>query len=133
MIKRRYPTLHPIAVDQRDRSWNLRRTDPWSEAVHAGRRPVDNEEALTPRDLLLELLMTGFRTYRGIDNAAIERRFGVDLFAANAALVRRLRDTGLVKRDGSRLIPTLDGLAVADSLATMFRLGSPGHGGAGRA
>ena len=88
-----------------------------------GAPPVDTEETLSPRDLLLETLMLGLRTYRGVDCADVKRRFGIDLIATNGELVERLRTNGLIKRHQARLIPTLDGLAVADSLATRFRLG----------
>ena len=86
--------------------------------------PLDNEETLSPGDLLLETLMMGFRTYRGVDTREIERRFDVDLFAHNAELIERLHTNGLIRRNETRLIPTLDGLAVADSLSAMFRLGT---------
>jgi oxygen-independent coproporphyrinogen-3 oxidase len=116
------PSAH--SFDGTKRWWNLRKTDPWQQAVEQGRPPVDDEETLTRKDLLLEALMTGFRTYRGVDIAEIERRFAVDLAGANSELIARLFDSGLIKRTGGRLIPTLDGLAVADSLAAMFRLSS---------
>ena len=115
------PSAH--SFDGRKRWWNLRHADPWQEAVEQGRPPLDNEETLSPGDLLLETLMTGFRTYRGVDTREIERRFDVDLFAHNAELVERLHTNGLIRRNETRLTPTLDGLAVADSLAGMFRFG----------
>ena len=114
------PSAHSFDGDKR--WWNLRRSDPWQEAIERGTPPVDNEETLAPRDLLLETLMTGMRTYRGVDCADIKRRFDIDLVAKNNQLVKRLHSSGLIKRHESRLIPTLDGLAVADSLAAMFRL-----------
>ena len=114
------PSAH--SFDGRKRWWNLRRTDPWEAAVKRGEQRVDSEEMLTSRDLLLETLMTGFRTYRGLDTAEIERRFAVDLAATNTGLIQRLHKSGLIKCTDGRLVPTLDGLAVADSLATMFRL-----------
>ena len=114
------PSAH--SFDGKKRWWNLRRTDPWQEAIERGDRPLDNAETLSSRDLLLETLMTGMRTYRGIDCDEIKTRFATDLFALNAQLIERLFHAGLIKRHESRLIPTLDGLAVADSLAAMFRL-----------
>ncbi len=114
------PSAH--SFDGSTRWWNHRTMDPWQQAIERGKKPIDNAETLSRRDLLLETLMTGLRTYRGIDTADIRRRFGTDLLATNAELVERLHANGLVKRHASRLIPTLDGLAVADSLAAMFRL-----------
>jgi oxygen-independent coproporphyrinogen-3 oxidase len=106
------PSAH--SFDGARRWWNLRKTQDWQQAIEAGRSPVEDEETLTGRQRLLETLMMGFRTYRGVD--------GAELIARNGALVARLCASGLIKRQASRLIPTLDGLAVADSLATMFRL-----------
>jgi putative oxygen-independent coproporphyrinogen III oxidase len=114
------PSAH--SFDGNKRWWNLRRSDPWQEAIGRGDRPLDEQETLAPKDLLLETLMTGMRTYRGIDFDEIKSRFDVDLLARNDKLIERLFTAGLIKRHESRLIPTLDGLAVADSLAGMFRL-----------
>jgi oxygen-independent coproporphyrinogen-3 oxidase len=114
------PSAH--SFDGHKRWWNRRATDPWQLAIESETLPIDNEETLSERDLLLETLMTGLRTYRGVDCAEITRRFGTDLIATNHDLIERLRANGLMKRFETRLIPTLDGLAVADSLAGMFRL-----------
>ena len=113
------PSAH--SFDGRKRWWNLRKTDPWQQAIERGAPPIDNEETLSSRDLLLETLMTGLRTYRGVDCAAAKQRFDTDLLATNKELVERLRANGLIKLHRDRVIPTIDGLAVADSLAGMFR------------
>ena len=107
------PSAHSYNDDRR--WWNLRKMQDWQQRVEQGKPPVESEETLSPRERLLETVMMGLRTYRGIDDAG--------LVAHNAELVERLCANGLIKRVGSRLIPTLDGLAVADSLAAMFRLG----------
>jgi oxygen-independent coproporphyrinogen-3 oxidase len=114
------PSAHSFDRDRR--WWNLRRTDPWQERIDRGERPVEEEETLGPRELALEALMTGFRTYAGVDLAWLRSRFGVDLLARNEPVVERLVGEGrLIFRDG-RLVPTLEGLAVADSLAVMFEV-----------
>ncbi|NIM02189.1 MAG: radical SAM family heme chaperone HemW [Acidobacteria bacterium] len=114
------PSAH--SFDGEKRWWNHRKMDPWQREIERGVKPIDSEETLSRRELLLEALMIGLRTYRGIDTADIERRFDTDLLAANRELVERLHVNGLILHHGSRLIPTLDGLAVADSLAAMFRI-----------
>jgi oxygen-independent coproporphyrinogen-3 oxidase len=103
------PSAH--SFHDRRRWWNLRRTDPWEAAVREGARPIDDEEALDVEALTLEALMTGLRTYAGVDLAGIQSRWGVELVEPNRTLVSRLGD---------------DGLAVADSIASRFRLG-PGR------
>jgi coproporphyrinogen III oxidase-like Fe-S oxidoreductase len=71
--------------------------------------------------------MLGLRTTAGIDLDGFTARYGVDLLAANDALVARLVDEGRIvvcaDADGARrLVPTLSGLAVADGLAAAFDL-----------
>jgi putative oxygen-independent coproporphyrinogen III oxidase len=112
------PSAHSFDRDRR--WWNLRRTDPWQEHIDRGERPVEDEETLGPRELALEALMTGFRTYAGVDLARLRTRFGVDLLATNATVVERLVGEGRLTLQDGRLVPTLEGLAVADSLAVMF-------------
>jgi oxygen-independent coproporphyrinogen-3 oxidase len=117
-----YLGLGPAAhsFHERTRWWNHRRTDPWQEAVLQGVLPVEGEERLDTRALILEVLMTGFRTYEGVDLSGLRSRWGVDLHATDPALINRLHSEGLISRADDCLIPTLEGLAVADSIALMF-------------
>ena len=114
------PSAHSYEGDRR--WWNIRRTDPWQDRVDEGARPIDGEESLDRTALTLEALMTGLRTYAGVDVAAVRSRWGVDLLERNGALVERLEDQGMLRVEQTRLVPTLDGLAFADSLASRFEL-----------
>jgi coproporphyrinogen III oxidase-like Fe-S oxidoreductase len=71
---------------------------------------------------------TGLRTYSGVELREVRRRFGVDLHAPNRALIERLIETRLVTFEDERLVPTLDGLAVADGLAARFEIAVPATG-----
>ena len=115
------PSAH--SFDGRRRWWNLRRADPWRERVREGRRPIEGEEVLRPAQIALESLMTGLRSYAGVDLARLRSACGVDALERNRELVLRLTADGLLRLQSGRLVPTLDGLAVADSLAPMFDLG----------
>jgi oxygen-independent coproporphyrinogen-3 oxidase len=115
------PSAHSFDGDRR--WWNIRRTDPYQESVAAGRRPVEDQETLDARALVLESLMTGLRTYVGVDLGAVGERRGIDLIGLNAELIERLSTTGLASFDGSRVVPTLDGLAVADAVVRQFDVG----------
>jgi oxygen-independent coproporphyrinogen-3 oxidase len=117
-----YLGLGPAAHSFHDgrRWWNHRRTDPWQEAVLQGSLPVEGEERLDTGALVLEALMTGLRTYAGVDLSGLRSRWGVDLQAANRALIERLHDEGLIALEDGRLVPTLEGLALADAIAPMF-------------
>jgi oxygen-independent coproporphyrinogen-3 oxidase len=112
------PSAH--SFHERRRWWNHRRTEPWQEAVLRGSLPVEGEEHLDTRALVLEALMTGFRTYAGVDLSGLRSRWGVDLQATDPALINRLHSEGLLSLADDRLVPTLEGLALADSIAPMF-------------
>jgi oxygen-independent coproporphyrinogen-3 oxidase len=114
------PAAHSLHGDRR--WWNVRRTDPWQERVREGHRPVEGDETLDTRALVLEALMTGLRTYAGVDLGRLRSRWGLDLLDANRALVDRLETDGLLALTGVRLVPTLRGLALADTLATQFEI-----------
>ena len=74
--------------------------------------------------------MLGLRTTAGIDLDGFTARYGVDLLAANDALVARLMAEGHLvvhagPEGGPRLAPTTSGLAVADGIATAFDIPFP--------
>jgi oxygen-independent coproporphyrinogen-3 oxidase len=112
------------------RWWNALRTPRWQDRVAAGERPVEGEEFLGPTALATEAIMLGLRTTAGIDLDRFTARYGLDLLAANAALVARLEAEGRVavcRREDDRhwLVPTPSGLAVADGLAAAFDVPLP--------
>lgn len=119
-----YLGLGPSAHSFRGRRrwWNHRHADTYEAAVAGGRLPVEDSEILGPGALALEALMTGLRTYAGVDLGAVRERFGVDLLPGNRALIGRLVDRALVAVEGERVLPTLEGLAVADGLAREFEI-----------
>jgi oxygen-independent coproporphyrinogen-3 oxidase len=127
------PSAHSLAADaglSARRWWNERGTPRWESRLAAGERPIESEEALGPKDLAEETLLLGLRTTAGIDLGGLKARYGIDLLAANEALVARLVDEGrMVVRadaDGAQwLVPTVSGLAVADGLAAAFDLELP--------
>ena len=109
------------------RWWNELRTPRWESRVAAGARPIEGEESLGPRALATEAVLLGLRTTAGIDLDRFAARYGVELLAANEALVARLLAEGhLVLRAGPEgdrwLRPTASGLAVADGMAGAFEL-----------
>ena len=120
-----YLGLGPAAhsFDGRRRWWNERALARWQQQVTSGRQPVADSETLDDRDLALETVMLGLRTADGVDLHGFQDRFGFDLAERNRALVERLQRDGLLSCINSRLTPTLEGLAVADGLASAFSLG----------
>jgi oxygen-independent coproporphyrinogen-3 oxidase len=119
------PAAHSF-LDGR-RWWNVRRTDPWQDRVREGRRPIEGAETLDAGDMVLESLMMGMRTYAGVDLGRLRSRWGVDLIESNLALVERLESEGLVALERDHLVPTLDGLAVADAITSSFDVLAPSN------
>ena len=97
------------------RWWNERKIGPYETRIDAGERPVSGSEELTSEDLALEALMLGLRTAEGIDLERFRQRYGVDL-------VMPERMEGLLNVEDGRLVPTLEGWAVADTLARGFEI-----------
>jgi oxygen-independent coproporphyrinogen-3 oxidase len=128
------PSAHSLAAAEASsparRWWNERGTPRWERRVAAGERPIDAQEALGPKELAAEALLLGLRTTAGIDLDGFRARHGIDLLAANDALVARLVAEGRLvvgagPEGGRRLAPTVTGLAVADGLAAAFDLPLP--------
>ncbi|HEV8583063.1 MAG TPA: radical SAM family heme chaperone HemW [Thermoanaerobaculia bacterium] len=116
------PSAHSFSGNRR--WWNERKLKPYEARIDDGEKPIAGTEELTRQDLALEALMLGLRTTDGIDLDSFRERYGVELRKSNEPLVERLASEGLLKLAGSVLIPTLAGLAVTDSLARAFELGS---------
>ncbi len=117
------PSAHSLAMHGGPRRWwNERRTPAWERRVAAGERPLEGTEALDARALATESLMLSLRTTAGIDLDRFAARFGVDLLAANDALLGQLTADGLLTLRERRLVPTRAGLAVADGLAAALQV-----------
>ena len=98
------------------RRWNLPDVTQYIEAVEQQRTPPRMSEKLTPDQRLLEILMLGLRTRRGVDLDTV-----ASLFPGKAeelaATVAAPRFEQLVAVTQNRLCPTLAGMAQADGLA----------------
>jgi len=77
------------------------RHDPaeYARAIHEGRGAVASEESVTEAQALDEEFFLGLRELAGIDLAAIESRYSVDV----SSRIAKLLDEGLVERDGARI------------------------------
>lgn len=117
------PSAH--SFDGRRRWWNERKIKPYEARIDLGERPIAGSEELNTEDLALEAVMLGIRTVEGIDLERFRERYGVDLLERNAVPVERWSREGLLKVESNRLAPTLEGLAIADSLARELSVSTP--------
>jgi oxygen-independent coproporphyrinogen-3 oxidase len=113
------PSAH--SFDGRERSWNARSYFDWARSVSQGTRPLAGREKLDDEALLLETLMLRLRTRDGLDLGVVRERFGIDLLALNRGFVDRALSDALLLLEGGTLRPTVEGLALADGLASRFR------------
>ena len=109
------PSAH--SFDGRRRWWNRRKVRLWQREVDSGRLPEAGGEVLTDADLVLEAVMLGLRTTRGVDLRRLQTRFGVDLVADNREAIEAMVAAGHVEIEGAILRPTITGMAIADTLA----------------
>lgn len=114
-----YLGLGPAAhsFDGKKRWWNRRSLALYLNDREQGLSPLEEEETLTAEQLRMETLFLGFRTARGVDIAAFNRKFGADLLAEKGEILSRLMQDGLVIIENGFISPTQSGMAVADQLA----------------
>jgi len=117
-----YLGLGPAAHSFREgrRWWNTGSITDYLTALHAGQLPPGGEEILSADELRLETIFLGLRTAAGIDLPAFQKIFRCDLMTTHRRIIDALIAGGLLRRDGRRLIPTVQGMAVADRLALML-------------
>ena len=109
------PAAHSF-LDKK-RWWNKSSVRDYITELAEGKMPLDSSETLSPDQLQLEALFLGLRTKDGIDLKLYQEKYGLDLLAEKKQVIENLLENNLVKLERGFLIPTLYGLAVADSLA----------------
>jgi len=89
-------------------------------AIEAGQEPYDFREELTPGQRALELVMLGLRTTHGVELAALAAVLGDSPRRVYATALNELQAQGWALIRQGRLIPTSQGLAMADAAAGLF-------------
>ncbi len=125
------PSAHSFAPERGERFWNRRTFDDWEEAILRGEEPTAERETLRSHERALEELFLRLRTTDGLPLGGFAARYGEAVVRANRRLFREWRDRGLVQLRGDELrgwiLPTRDGLAVADALAREVNLDALAH------
>jgi putative oxygen-independent coproporphyrinogen III oxidase len=111
-----YLGLGPAAHSYREgrRWWNHRSLPEYCRAASIGEAPVAGGEVLTPEQRRLEALYLGMRTRDGVELHLVQEG------PPQEAVLCEVVGAGLAEVKGNRLIPTREGLVVADRLALGF-------------
>jgi oxygen-independent coproporphyrinogen-3 oxidase len=111
-----YLGLGPSAHSYLDgaRWWNIRDIEGYCRALAGGKPPVAGTETLTPEQVYLETILLGFRTRDGVDREIFRGRPGTE------EVLGHLRQAGIIQVIGGRVVPTVKGFLVADSLPLLF-------------
>jgi len=93
----------------------------YMDAVKAGAHIADTR-TLTRADLPFEFMMNALRLNEGVPAALFEERTGLPLIVCASAL-EQARERGLLERDATRLMPTLQGQRFLNDLLELFLAG----------
>lgn len=108
------PSAHAFHTNQR--SWNIRNNALYLREIENGALPTDQTEELSAFDRANERIMTGLRRAAGVDLAAFQKDFGVDLLKENQAVLHSFLASGWIHPMGSHLQLTTEGMMVSDHI-----------------
>jgi oxygen-independent coproporphyrinogen III oxidase len=106
--------------DGESRWSNTRHIHEYLELVERGESPVAERVELDEEDRQSEALFLQLRLKGGVDLAAHERRFGVDVLARYGDELGRLREAGLIEISGDRLSISRAGAVLANEVFAAF-------------
>ena len=113
------PSAHSfLHIDDAKRWENVRSLRLYLEKLRSGELPISFEENLDEGRLMQEYVLLGLRTSAGISLETLRDEYGHALSEVGESLVSDLRSAGLLVPAGDRVILTLDGFLVADSVTS---------------
>lgn len=102
------------------RTKNVADTDDYIERVNRGESAAAETRRLSAGERLGDALFMGLRLADGIDLEDIGRRHGVDVWQKHGTELQPFLAAGILKRNGSRLALTRQGMLVANEVMTVF-------------
>jgi oxygen-independent coproporphyrinogen-3 oxidase len=99
---------------------NVSAVDEYVRRVAGGEPLAAEVHALSPAQRLGDALFTGLRLNDGIDEAAIEHRYGVDVWARYGGELQTYIDGGLLHRQEGRMWLTRQGMLLANEVMAVF-------------
>ena len=95
-------------------------TEDYIDRIGKGEPTAVEARRLSAAERLGDALFTGLRLSDGVDEIAVERRYGVDIWRRYGADLQPFLDTGLLKRQNRRLWLTRRGMLLAHEVMTVF-------------
>ena len=102
------------------RATNLKAVEPWAEAALLGRPCAATAETLRPAQRASEALWLGIRRRDGVDLASVTQRLSLPVEEMFAAAIDAHERAGWLRRVGSRVMLTDEGLLMADRVGGDF-------------
>jgi oxygen-independent coproporphyrinogen-3 oxidase len=99
---------------------NVAGTDDYIERIVRGESAAAESRRLSPNERLGDALFMGLRLADGIDFEETGRRYGADVWQRHGAELEPFIAAGMLKRNGSRLALTRQGMLVANEVMTVF-------------
>ena len=99
---------------------NVSSTEDYIDRVGRGDETAVDVRSLSATERLGDALFTGLRLVDGVDLEVMRARYGVDVWARYGAELRPFLDEGCLKREGSRLKLTRQGMLIAHEVMTVF-------------
>jgi oxygen-independent coproporphyrinogen III oxidase len=99
---------------------NVSGTTDYIARLDAHASPIAERRRLTGEERLEGAMFTGLRLSRGIDLESVGRRYGVDVWARFGDGLTPFVEHGLLRRDGSRIWLSREGMLVANEVMRIF-------------
>ena len=90
------------------------------ETVSRGNSPALDSHRMAPDERLGDVLFTGLRLVEGVDLAAVQRRFGVDVMDRFGSNLEPFFEEGLLQLEADRLRLTRRGMLLAHEVMAIF-------------
>jgi len=95
-------------------------TDEYVRRLEGNGTPDMDKRRLAPEERLGDALFTGLRLSDGIDLSAIRGKYGVDVWGRYGTSLEPFLDAGILRREGSRLWLTRQGMLLAHEVMAIF-------------
>jgi oxygen-independent coproporphyrinogen-3 oxidase len=108
------------SYDGRSRWINIKKTESYIHAVASTGRGVAETSVLSDDERAAEALFMGLRLAEGIDLAAFQANYGLDVQDRHASELARLNDAGLIQIASGRLSLTDRGMLLSNEVFVSF-------------